>query len=54
MHLDLVSRLVAGFAAEVARVEALGATPADVGQGDVTWRVLADPEGTQFCTLGPA
>jgi hypothetical protein len=32
--------------AEVERILALGATRADVGQGDdVTWVVLADPEG---------
>ena len=38
--------------AEVARIEALGATRADVGQGpDVTWVVLADPEGNEFCVL---
>ncbi len=37
---------------EVARLEALGATRADVGQGDeVTWVVLADPEGNEFCVL---
>jgi predicted enzyme related to lactoylglutathione lyase len=38
-------------AAEVARVEALGATRVDIGQGDVTWVVLADPEGNEFCIL---
>jgi hypothetical protein len=39
-------------AAEVARIEALGATRVDVGQGaDVTWVVLADPEGNEFCVL---
>jgi hypothetical protein len=39
-------------AAEVERVRALGATPADVGQGDdVTWVVLADPDGNEFCVL---
>ncbi|WP_425566963.1 VOC family protein [Sphaerisporangium flaviroseum] len=27
---------------------------ADVGQGDVPWKVLADPEGNEFCVLGPA
>ena len=37
---------------EVARLRALGATDADVGQGDVPWTVLADPEGNQFCVLG--
>ena len=38
---------------EVERVLALGATRADVGQGDdVSWVVLADPEGNEFCVLG--
>ncbi|HEX9339306.1 MAG TPA: VOC family protein, partial [Pseudonocardiaceae bacterium] len=37
-------------AAELARLRALGATPVDVGQsGDVSWHVLADPEGNEFC-----
>ena len=35
----------------MARLLALGAAPADVGQGDVSWRVLADPEGDEFCLL---
>jgi predicted enzyme related to lactoylglutathione lyase len=40
--------------AEVARIEALGATRVDVGQGpDVTWVVLADPEGNELCVLRP-
>jgi hypothetical protein len=37
--------------AEVARLEALGARRVDLGQGDVTWVVLADPEGNEFCIL---
>jgi hypothetical protein len=37
--------------AEVERLLALGATRADVGQGDETWVVLADPEGNEFCVL---
>jgi predicted enzyme related to lactoylglutathione lyase len=38
--------------AEVARLESLGARRVDVGQGDdVTWVVLADPEGNEFCVL---
>ena len=38
---------------EVDRLLALGATLADVGQGDdVSWAVLADPEGNEFCVLG--
>ncbi len=41
-------------AAEVARLEELGAVRADVGQGgDETWVVLADPEGNEFCVLRP-
>ena len=39
-------------AAEVARLEALGATRIDVGQGpEVTWVVMADPEGNEFDVL---
>jgi catechol 2,3-dioxygenase-like lactoylglutathione lyase family enzyme len=38
--------------AELERLLALGARRADVGQGpDVTWTVLADPEGNEFCLL---
>jgi catechol 2,3-dioxygenase-like lactoylglutathione lyase family enzyme len=38
--------------AELARLLALGAKPADVGQrGDESWHVLADPEGNEFCLL---
>ena len=35
----------------VDRLLALGATRVDVGQGDVSWVVLADPEGNEFCIL---
>jgi len=39
-------------AAEIARIEALGAHRVDVGQGpQCTWVVLADPEGNEFCVL---
>jgi predicted enzyme related to lactoylglutathione lyase len=38
--------------AEVERLLALGARRADVGQtDDVTWVVLHDPEGNEFCVL---
>ena len=40
-------------AAQAARLTGLGATPAGVGQGDVPWVVLADPEGNEFCVLSP-
>ena len=39
-------------AAEVARIEALGGRRVSVGQGDdVSWVVLADPDGNEFCVL---
>ncbi|MBW3659451.1 MAG: hypothetical protein KY457_12490, partial [Actinobacteria bacterium] len=47
-HLDLRP---ADQAAEVARALSLGATRVDVGQGEVAWEVLADPEGHEFCIL---
>ncbi|HTY26731.1 MAG TPA: VOC family protein [Mycobacterium sp.] len=37
--------------AEVDRVLALGARHVDIGQGEQTWVVLADPEGNEFCIL---
>lgn len=36
---------------EVARLEGLGARRIDIGQGDVSWVVMADPEGNEFCVL---
>ncbi|MGE3286202.1 MAG: VOC family protein [Pseudonocardia sp.] len=36
---------------EVRRLLDLGARPADVGQGEQSWVVLADPEGNEFCVL---
>lgn len=39
-------------AAEVARLLALGARRAEIGQGEQPWVVLADPEGNEFCVLG--
>ncbi len=38
---------------EVERLVALGAQRVDIGQGDVSWVVLADPEGNEFCILTP-
>ncbi|MFD8150509.1 VOC family protein [Streptomyces sp. NPDC059720] len=52
IHLDVMSDPVGDQLKEVARLERLGATRADVGQGDVSWIVLADPEGNEFCVLG--
>ncbi|MCO8269586.1 VOC family protein [Actinoplanes sp. TRM 88003] len=53
VHLDLATRSEAHQTELVAHLQRLGATPADIGQGDVPWVVLADPEGNQFCVLEP-
>jgi glyoxalase superfamily protein len=53
VHIDLATTSAAHQAALVARLQDLGATPADVGQGDVPWTVLADPEGNEFDVLTP-
>jgi hypothetical protein len=54
LHIDLAPRAGDDQEAEVARLERLGATRFDVGQrADVTWVVLADPEGNEFCVLSP-
>jgi hypothetical protein len=39
-------------AAEVQRFLDLGAVRTSVGEHDVSWVVLADPEGNEFCVLG--
>ncbi len=49
LHLDLRPD---NQQAETARAIELGATPVDVGQSDdMSWTVLADPEGNEFCIL---
>jgi hypothetical protein len=51
LHLDLRA-VDTDQDSEVARLESLGARRVDVGQGpEVTWVVLADPEGNEFCVL---
>jgi hypothetical protein len=53
VHLDLKPYPGDDQAAEMAGLRALGATDADVGQGDVPWVCLADSEGEDFCVLTP-
>jgi hypothetical protein len=53
VHLDLATTSAAHQAELVGRLQALGATFADVGQGDVPWTCLADPEGNEFDVLTP-
>ncbi|MBB3678470.1 VOC family protein [Modestobacter versicolor] len=54
LHLDL-NATDRSQAQELERLLGLGATPVDVGQGPLsgtmTWHVLADPEGNEFCLL---
>ena len=52
LHLDLVADGCTQEE-EVQRLTALGARRVDVGQDStVTWVVMADPEGNEFCVLG--
>ena len=53
VHLDLVPGTDSDQRAEVDRLLSLGATRIDIGQGDVDWVVLADPDGNEFCVLTP-
>lgn len=50
LHIDL-SPTDRYQAAEVSRLEALGAKRIDIGQGTPSWVVMADPEGNEFCVL---
>ncbi|MEU4624929.1 VOC family protein [Actinoplanes sp. NPDC023801] len=54
VHLDLLPYPGDDKAAEVARLRSLGAVDLDLGQGDVPWTVLTDPEGHEFCVLAAA
>ena len=55
MHVDIHLEPDADRAAEVARLEALGATRLyEGGQGHHTWTTMADPEGNEFCGAGGA
>jgi hypothetical protein len=51
LHLDLRPQ---DQAAEVARLEGLGARRVEVGQdSSVSWVVMGDPDGNEFCVLRP-
>src|SRR5690349_2814289 len=54
IHLDLNTVGLYDYQAVRETVQQLGATPVDIGQGElVPWTVLADPEGNEFCLLKP-
>lgn len=52
LHLDVSPVAGSDRDAEVERLERLGARRIDIGQtSDVTWVVMADPDGNEFCVL---
>lgn len=54
LHIDLAPAGDDDQGSQVALLVSRGATTVDIGQGaDVTWVVLADPEGNEFCVLSP-
>jgi predicted enzyme related to lactoylglutathione lyase len=53
LHLDIASPIHVAQHAEVDRLVELGATRIDIGQGDVSWVVMADPDNNEFCVLSP-
>ena len=53
LHFDLVPPADGDQQAEVDRLISLGATRIDIGQGEVSWVVMADPDGHEFCVLAP-
>jgi predicted enzyme related to lactoylglutathione lyase len=53
LHLDIAPPAHVDQDAEVARLVALGARTVDIGQGDASWVVMADPDGNEFCVLSP-
>ncbi|MGH8980703.1 MAG: VOC family protein [Acidimicrobiales bacterium] len=52
LHFDVTPPPGGDQRAEVARLTSLGATRVDIGQGEVPWVVMADPDGHEFCVLG--
>jgi Glyoxalase-like domain len=51
VHLDLASASVDEQRVTIDRLKAIGAASVDIGQGDVSWEVLADPDGNELCVL---
>jgi hypothetical protein len=53
LHFDLAPPVHGDQQAEVDRLVSLGATRVDIGQGEVSWVVMADPDGHEFCVQTP-
>jgi len=53
LHLDIAPPADGDQRAEVDHLISLGAARIDIGQGDVDWEVMVDPDGNEFCVLTP-
>ena len=53
LHLDIAPTDRVDQQAEVDRLVAHGAKRIDIGQGEVDWVVMADPDDNEFCVLSP-
>ena len=53
LHLDIAPAARGDQRAEVERLISLGATRTNLGQRDVSWVVMADPDDNEFCVLTP-
>jgi predicted enzyme related to lactoylglutathione lyase/catechol 2,3-dioxygenase-like lactoylglutathione lyase family enzyme len=53
LHVDIAPPADVSLDEEVDRLTELGATRIDIGQGEVDWVVMADPDGNEFCLLTP-
>lgn len=53
VHIDVAPQVGESQDAEAERLIAVGGHLVDIGQGDVPWIVMADPEGNELCILTP-
>jgi predicted enzyme related to lactoylglutathione lyase len=53
LHFDLAPPVHGDQEEEADRLVSLGATRIDIGQGEVSQVVMADPDGREFCVLTP-
>ncbi len=53
LHVDLRPAADSDQQSEADRLVGLGARRIDIGQGEVDWMVMADPDGNEFCLLPP-
>jgi hypothetical protein len=53
VHVDVAPEKGEDLADAIRMLREAGAVPADIGQGDADWEVMADPEGHEFCVLTP-